>query len=756
MSGRGRWLAVLALAALVALVVVLRDCSDGVDAVPRRSDAAAPATAPAADVPGGAKPRRHDPAAKTAHADESAVEDEHLELRVHVVAQETREPICGAEISVASHAGSETARTDEHGDATLVAAAGSYASVEVSAPGRARTSRGFDVDRGVVTLEIALAVGVEVSVQVVDVPTGAPIAGATGAVTLALTRDWIEVPATDAEGRSTFGMAAGDVGIVTMAAAGHLDATEVVRAGPVGGPPVVVRIPMERGGTIRGVVRDPAGLPVAKADVVATWDDGEGWSDPVETGADGAYEIGSLEFGRRYTVTADPPSNTDWEWNEATGLVPTPGQPLVVADLRLRRAGLIRVQIEAPDGADIPGGLRLVSDNRGRTSSSSPTGLATVSEAIGPGRVALRAWMNAGPEDLLPLEAVIEFGEGAMTTGALRFERGVSISGVVVDDTGAPVEEARIRPAKPIVDADAPQPSARTDAEGRFRLAPLPKGPIDLAVLPPFDFDEVVVRGVTAPGDDVRFVVARRGRIALQIALEGDAPPAADARVFFTGSEAGQPWKIDRLLPSDRRVELAWPGGVRGEVWIGVTGFEHVARTLVVPAGTSVDLGEIRLRRESAISGTLLDASGAPVPGAKLVIQGPRFSQSSTDTAGRFTFEWGVGVASGRVRIGCPQSGALPSCAFLVDLPRTTPVVLCLPHAGRLVVMGARPGAHVGLSDAAGGALYLGDDSAGGGGTFEVPLGPGRYALRVGDVPSAEFEIRESDITLVRAGGGAR
>lgn len=89
-----------------------------------------------------------------------------------------------------------------------------------------------------------------------------------------------------------------------------------------------------------------------------------------------------------------------------------------------------------------------------------------------------------------------------------------------------------------------------------------------------------------------------------------------------------------------------------------------------------------------AVSGTLRDPGGNPVPGAVVILEsdGPRpdglslFTQVDSDGAGRFSF---ANLEAGAYIVGTRHAGL--AVAVRVSVPRTDPVSLTLQPAGRLV-----------------------------------------------------------------------
>lgn len=367
-----------------------------------------------------------------------------------------------------------------------------------------------------------------------------------------------------------------------------------------------------------------------------------------------------------------------------------------------------------------------------------------MTECVVPGRYVVKAWITG----CVPVAETIDVAEGATVKRRIVLTSGESIEGIVVDETGAPVEDAFVGPAAEPIDAAAPTPLKRTGEDGRFALTHLPTGAQDIEVEPPYEFERLVVAGVAAPSEHQRLVLTRRGTLALHVVFEDDAPPSPNARIAFRGEEDGKPWDIDRPLPDDGCFETPWPAGVRGEVGIAVDGFLPVTRTVNVPAGASVDLGEIRLRRGASLVG-IVRATGPEARGQyKLVVRGAwRGGRCTTDENGRFAFD---GLAPGVATIDVETT----RYSFHVAVPSRDPVVLDVRTSGRLYATltdaaGAPvAGRRVVVRDGDGETIDETTTDARGVSCHSLPPGP--YVVEADGGARAAVEVRPGDVVAVK------
>jgi protocatechuate 3,4-dioxygenase beta subunit len=210
--------------------------------------------------------------------------------------------------------------------------------------------------------------------------------------------------------------------------------------------------------------------------------------------------------------------------------------------------------------------------------------------------------------------------------------RDASIEGVVVDSAGKPVAGAVID-SMPDHEGVADQAwqdllslesteEARSDAQGRFRLAPLVDGRHRLAAKWPDEHDiylrdHDVVAAVGAK--DVRLVLDPNGDVHGRV-------------VTSAGKPVGRAWVA--IADGEGTLAFATPeafdGGFfrlsqipAGTYVVSISGNDFTRRLVadvVVPAGTSVDLGTIQVEPARTVSGRVTTRDGRPAAGATVYL----------------------------------------------------------------------------------------------------------------------------------------
>lgn len=276
----------------------------------------------------------------------------------------------------------------------------------------------------------------------------------------------------------------------------------------------------------------------------------------------------------------------------------------------------------------------------------------------------------------------IAFNQGKAPVLALAPVEIRTASGRVVDMQGKPVSGAEVflmpsSSSEGLEGIEALQRAtlkAATDAAGQFRIDRLGKGSFDLQVRAR-GFLPTRVRQVAIPPGKGN---ADLGVISLQVgtAFEGrvvdpEGNPVAGANVQAAPTAGLSP----RDLPADGGEAVTGSDGAfsltgfrEGEVLsLRVTRRGFAARTI---SGIETPLPEpitVELTPAARISGTVLDESGDPVAGTRVVLTvETRFvAAAEVDAEGRFEM---VDLAPGRFRLSALASGYLPETRDGIDL----------------------------------------------------------------------------------------
>lgn len=335
-----------------------------------------------------------------------------------------------------------------------------------------------------------------------------------------------------------------------------------------------------------------------------------------------------------------------------------------------------------------------------------------------PGRVMLRAtaagFLDSEFERL-------ELGPGAARTGLeLRLSRGRSIAGRVSWPDGRPAVEARVQ-----VTFDPTQRmgmgayggvrgargSARSDAEGRFRVTGLGPGPFALRIeaAPPEDLvtpeDEswaVHVDSVAPDGPELEVVLRApegvRGRVA-----DRDGAPIGRFRIFAVHVAAGSGVEVgieelERTFEDEAgrfRLSGLTPGKWR--LFALAEGFAGSgAESLDLPRPPESEPLEFVLDRAARVEGIVLGFEGRPVgaaevrladdqgPLARILRLTPEPPGDRTDAGGRFQIE---GLPPGSISLVARGEGYASSPPRVLELgpgEQATGVELVLREGGRI------------------------------------------------------------------------
>ncbi len=277
----------------------------------------------------------------------------------------------------------------------------------------------------------------------------------------------------------------------------------------------------------------------------------------------------------------------------------------------------------------------------------------------------------------------IEVANGqSVVTGivlAVRTERG-SIRGRVVDDTGAPISDARVKVADPRERASAivtAAPGTVTDAAGRFALDGIVVGEAYLLATSA-DGGEAVVGPLVTGAKDVVVTVPRAGSIAVKTVGFGPKPRvivsdrgSADRDRVIDGTDA----VFAGLRAGTYAVSVAQGDG--GDMRTAEVHPGQVARVELVNHGTGrleamlVKAGTRAPVTGAACSVGLADGWPAPADGGELY---------TSDAAGRVALE----VPAGRVRITCVLPGShWQTAAREIDVGATKPASTVLAFVPR-------------------------------------------------------------------------
>ncbi len=355
----------------------------------------------------------------------------------------------------------------------------------------------------------------------------------------------------------------------------------------------------------------------------------------------------------------------------------------------------VSLRIVDEDGAPLAGARLLLATDVSRRDPMQPRDTVR-GESDAEGRVVLRALtagryrLSVDADDHYGHFDPVEITDETERLDDLVMTRGLEITGTVSEADGAPVAGARVgammqRPARgmPWMERDA-----ETDAEGAFRIGGLPEGVYRLGVRDARTFEELsTVPDVPAGSEDLVVILAERHTIPLRV-LGPDGRPAAGAE--FSVQPTG-PHRTIRSLRDERqttdaegRASITVRGGARYAIAVRRRPWVDATHPLDLTAGREAPASiEIRMKAGRSVSGTVVNADGAPRAGA-FVTAGDR-TPVRTDAQGAFEIPGiGPGVLALRVHTDPEGERLIGARTVVVDpaAESVPPVRIVLPEPG--------------------------------------------------------------------------
>jgi hypothetical protein len=584
---------------------------------------------------------------------------------------------------------------------------------------------------------------------------------------------------SDADGRFRLeGVPPGTPLRIRAAAPGHVPVEWEPRS-DFHGPPSQLRLEVPIAGTLRGVVRDSRGGPVAEARVrVATMAyfrfllQGGRRLEPCEAGrpvvvrtdSRGRYEAWPVPVGAALSVQADGDRGEGSATVYDAIVSPDPGTSEL--DVVLREPGALRIRLlggerDSPDAAEASL-VRIESAalDEWRLRDCEWPGGSGVFEAprAPPGRWRIEA-ISKGES---PARAVteVEVLEGETTEVVLALVPLERLHGVVLGAPGAPPGEATLR-CVPLVGGS---PSWRELFDGKagedgvFEVPGLVPGDYRLSVLI-FGLELPVADRIRIPSEPVEVRLPAFGfvRFRLPFSESGDDVDIWIWHRARPGPEAASDATCDRANRGPDGGLSAGPlMAGPGTLWIRTPGGAWFEVPVDVPPDGVADLGPVTPGESLVACGRLVDPRGRPLAGASLhAFTGPELDWGTesfrTDAEGRFA----IGpVRRGRLRVKACHPG-FPDVVTEIDAGRGGESILVLPEGG---VLRGTLRTHTGLPLSRRIAVYATDDErleepvegalSNLCGEFEFRVPEGRWRIAVGS-PRRDEPWRESEVGVV-------
>lgn len=418
----------------------------------------------------------------------------------------------------------------------------------------------------------------------------------------------------------------------------------------------IVNVTLKKGGTIRGIVTDPAGKPAEGATVISG-------SLAGRTDSSGAWELVGVPSGareveafwkedlaaRRDTVHVKKGETVDAPLRLAKAASVTGS----VVDEKTRRP-LAGVRVSASSASFFRG------DARSRRARTDGKGRFRIS-GLGPRRYTL----NASKTDYLPV-AMLGIVAAVSPPGsvAIALQKAAAVSGRVTDEAGAPVPGARVRFARDSnvrallrggPAAFLGRPGVTTGPDGAFRMRGLAAEKNLTLEAAKAGYVTAKRHGLTLkPGEAVKDValVVKSGLEARGRVVDSAGQPIAGAEIRLSPVERGGARFVFQFAGVNREKPDATTGAdgsfrvaglEAGEYALSVSRDGYAPRR--VPSATVAEKGpndwpEIVLAAGVPIAGVVKSSKGDAIVGAEVFAFAEGNSRNSrTDPEGKFRIE---------------------------------------------------------------------------------------------------------------------
>jgi large repetitive protein len=454
------------------------------------------------------------------------------------------------------------------------------------------------------------------------------------------------------------------------------------------------------GASLRGVVRAPAGEPIADA-VVRVEGNLRPFQGPAArpTDAAGRYEMLGVDPGI-YRVFVH---HKDWAMGVA-GNVTIDRQADVELDFRLEKG--VKVTGRLVDGAD-----RAVSGRVAVQEVAGETGTWTVGQVLradagADGRFSIDRLpsgehaLGVDARGFAPKRVEVSTGDRPVDLGDVVLEPGGTIRGRVRERSGLAIGQAQVSAFAP--NRGALRLETVSEPDGSFVLAGLQGGAFRLTARAT-GYGSTTVSASTG-AENVDVVLEPAGMIT-GIAMDDGGRPveAFQATANPTRREPGmmmmRAGSADMTTAADGRFTLY--DLASGEYVVEVSAPEKgrgVVSGVKVAPGATTDVGRVTLKGGGIVRGQVVDGAGGPVPGATVSVSGgerffmgPDRPTAMSDGAGAFEVR---GVPPGTVTASAthPSFAAGQVAGLDVDVARPAEARIVLTQGGRIEGVARRRG----------------------------------------------------------------
>ncbi len=433
----------------------------------------------------------------------------------------------------------------------------------------------------------------------------------------------LRVVKTDAKGDATIKPVHPGWVAVQASAAGYAANTGYATIGSAGATGRLT-VTLRKGFAVSGRVIDEAGKPIAKARIstaAGAWGDWSGNNDrkaDISSDEQGKFTLPALPVGT-HTLAA-----IDGEHAPAQSSPVTVGdRPIANVEIVMKAGGVVAGKVVDSAGKPVAFAMvRLAGTGQQMWASARQTTSDKRGEfelrGLTRAKLQARAESDTAASKLVDVDLTTQTASRDVT---LTLDVTGSISGTVVDDTGAPVPEVQVN-AFPDIMSGAPteslalagMSSATSDGAGTFTIHGLPDGAYRLwAARSNGNNQEWGQQGTVAKTGDhgVRITLAAPGELRGKVVLEGaaSAPKLVSVQVGYQAPTPASDgvFVIKNVTPGTYSVTFRGPEFA-----------ELIKHDVKIEPGKPTDLGTVTVVRGRKLAGKVVDGSGHPVAGAKI------------------------------------------------------------------------------------------------------------------------------------------